>query len=46
MTRLDSTAGILLAASERLHERYKSGRENDVAALGEEFGKLRPTYVE
>jgi Family of unknown function (DUF5677) len=45
LTRLDGTAAILLAATGSVHELYKSGREKDVAALSQEFGKLQATYV-
>ncbi|MBK5198713.1 MAG: hypothetical protein JJE37_10615 [Methyloceanibacter sp.] len=43
--RLDSTAALLLDASQVVHARYKSGREKDVEALGHEFQKLRATYA-
>jgi hypothetical protein len=44
MARLDGTAAGLLDATQKVHDRYKSGRTKDVGALSEEFAKLRAAY--
>jgi len=38
---LDSTAGLLMNATEKIHERLKSDRRKEVGALSAELAKLR-----
>ena len=44
-TRLDSTAGLLLDATQRIHERLKSGHQKEIGALSNELADLRTAYA-
>jgi hypothetical protein len=43
-SRLDGTAAGLMDATQKVHERYNSGRLEYVSDLSEQFAKLRATY--
>jgi hypothetical protein len=42
---LDSTAGLLMDATQRIHEHLRSGQTKEIEALAEELSQLRGTYT-
>jgi len=43
-SRLDSAAALLADATEKIHERLKSGRQKEVRSLSEELASIRATH--
>lgn len=43
---LDSTAGLLMDATTKIHERLKSGCKENVSGLNDELSLLRDAYTD